>query len=63
MPHVSHLESYLEPKVSAMDNNEGVVNLFVLNAHLLPAGKITVPVSNKIEGILNKHWHIFLKYG
>lgn len=30
---------------------------------LLPAGEITVPVSNKIEGILNKHWHTFLKCG
>lgn len=24
-----------------------------------PAGEITVPLSNKIEGILNKHWHTF----
>lgn len=38
---------------------EWVLNLLVL----LPAGEITVPVSNKIEGILNKHWHTFLKCG
>lgn len=41
---------------------EGVANILVLRVHLFPAGEITVPMSNKIEGVLNKHWHTFLKY-
>lgn len=49
--------------MSAVGYDEGVVNLPALRAHLFPAGEITVPVSNKIEGILNKHWHAFLKCG
>lgn len=47
--------------MSAMDNNQRSVKLTCIV--LLPAGEITVPVSNKIEGILNKHWHTFLNRG
>lgn len=49
--------------MSAMDNNRRSGKLTCIEStHLLPTGEITVPVSNKIEGILNKHWHTFLKY-
>lgn len=52
---------HLGSKMSAMDNNQRSVKLTCIV--LLPAGEITVPVSNKIEGILNKHWHTFLNRG
>lgn len=58
---ISHLGSYLGSKMSAMYNNRRNVKLTCIV--LLPAGEITVPVSNKIGGILNKHWHTFLKCG
>lgn len=43
--------------MSAVNNNQRTVTLTCIV--LFPAGEITVSVSNKIEGILNKHWHTF----
>lgn len=56
----SHLDSFFGPKMSTMDDN-CMGSKLVLRAHIIPAGEMTVPVSNKTEGILNKHWHTFLK--
>lgn len=55
---ISHLDSYLGSKMSAVNNNQRSVTLTCIV--LFPAGEITVPVSNEIEGILNKHWCTFL---
>lgn len=55
---ISRLGSYLGSKMSAVNNNQRSVTLTCIV--LFPAGEITVPVSNKIEGILNKHWHTFV---
>lgn len=53
---ISYSDSYFGSKMSAMDNNQRSVKLSCLVLFL--AGEITVPVSNKIERILNKHWQI-----
>lgn len=49
----------LDPKCQQCTTIEGMLNL--TRIVLFPAGEITVPVSNKTEGILNKHWYTFLK--
>lgn len=44
-----------------MDNNP-LSDKFILRAHVHPAGKITVSVSNKKKKGILKHWYEFLKY-